>query len=119
MTATGFLRRVTLVTTVAVALVALMAVWLAGVSAGLGVVAGGALVVGNLWWLAGVAVSAARSSTRRSRWALAAAARLSVLAAACAVLFVSGLAHPVAVVIGLTVLPCALIVQGLRAAREA
>ena len=119
MMATGFLRRVTLETAVAVALVALVAVWLAGARAGFGVVAGGALVVGNLWWLAGVAGSAARANTRRSRWALAAAARLAVIAVACAVVFVSDLAHPVAVVIGLTVLPCALIVQGLRAAREA
>jgi hypothetical protein len=117
MTATGFLRRVTLGTAVAVSLVALVAAWLAGTSAGVGVVAGGVLVVGNLWWLARVAASAARN--HEARWALGAMLRLTVLGGACAVVLASGLAHPVAVVIGLTVLPCALIVQGLRVAREA
>ena len=119
MTATGFLRRVTLETALAVALVAIGAMWLAGSTVGLGVIAGGVLVVGNLWWLASGVRSAARARTGPTRWALVAAMRLTVIAVACMLLFLSGLAHPIGVVVGLTVLPCALVVQGLRAAREA
>ena len=115
MMASGFLRTVTLGTLVAVSLVALVAAWLAGASAGFGVVAGGAVVLGNFWWLAGVAGAAVRN--RQTRWALGAMIRLTVIGAACALVLVSGLAHPVAVVIGLTVLPFTLIVQGLRVAR--
>ena len=48
---------------------------------------------------------------------LGAGARLAVLFVAFAALCAGGYAHPVAVVIGLSVLPCALIAQGLRSAR--
>jgi len=44
--------------------------------------------------------------------------RLVVFGALCATLLASGWAHPLALVAGLTALPCALINHGLRAARQ-
>jgi hypothetical protein len=44
--------------------------------------------------------------------------RFLAFGAACAVLLATGWAHPVALVAGLTALPCALVGHGLRAARQ-
>jgi hypothetical protein len=44
--------------------------------------------------------------------------RLAAVTGVVGVVFASGVAHPVGVVAGLTVLPCALIARGLRSARE-
>jgi fatty acid desaturase len=44
--------------------------------------------------------------------------RFAALGALAAVLLANGWAHPVALVAGLTALPCALVGHGLRAARE-
>ena len=111
--------RVTLATTIVVVALALPAAWLAGPSAAVGVLAAGGLTVGNFWWLSRAASSAAASPRREAAgWMLGASTRLAVLLAAFAALCAGGYAHPVAVVIGLSVLPCALIVQGLRSARE-
>jgi len=114
-----FLRRVTVDTALVVGVVALVAASLDGSAAGIGVVAGGALAVGNLWWLVGRPPAVSSSRDARARWALAAVLRLAVIAGACAALLASRLAHPVGVLIGLTVLPGALVVRGLREARDA
>ena len=109
--------RVTLETTVAVFGLALPAAWLGGASAGIGVLAAGPLTLGNFWWLARAASAAGTSGARRGElagWIVAAGARYTVLFAAFVALCVGGYAHPVAVVVGLTVLPCALIARGLR-----
>lgn len=114
--------RVTMETGIAVLALALPAAWLAGPSAALGVLAAGALTIGNFWWLSRAASSAADPNASRpevASWVLGAGARFVVLFAAFAALCAGGYAHPVAVVVGLSVLPCALIVQGLRSAREA
>ena len=114
--------RVTRESTIAVVALALPAAWLGGASAGIGVLAAGLLTVGNFWWLSRAAAAAGASGARRREragWIVAASARLTVLFAAFAALCAGGYAHPVAVVVGLTVLPCTLIAQGLRAAREA
>jgi hypothetical protein len=114
--------RVTVVTAIAVAALAVPAAWLAGSPAAIGVLAAGALTVGNFWWLSRAASSAADPAAPRPEvggWILGAGARYAVLFAAFAALCAGGYAHPVAVVVGLTVLPCALIAQGLRSAREA
>ena len=112
--------RVTAETVVAVAALALPAAWLAGPSAAVGVLAAGVLTVGNFWWLSRAASSAADPGSRPevAGWVLGAGARFAVLFAAFAALCAGGYAHPVAVVVGLSVLPCALIAQGLRSARE-
>ena len=113
--------RVTLETTIAVVALALPAAWLGGASAGIGVLAAGLLTLGNFWWLSRAASAAGASGARRrdlAGWIVAAGARFTVLFAAFAALCAGGYAHPVAVVVGLTVLPCALIARGLRTARD-
>lgn len=113
--------RVTVETAIAVAALALPAAWIAGPSAAIGVLAAGVLTVGNFWWLSRAASSAADPNAPRTEvagWVLGAGARFAVLFAAFAALCAGGYAHPVAVVVGLSVLPCALIAQGLRSARE-
>jgi len=114
---TEFRARVTLETAIVLAALAGLAAWLGGPSAAVGVLAAGGLTVGNFWWLSRVATAAGApggAPPQVSGWVFAAGIRFLVLFAAFAALCAGGYAHPVAVVIGLTVLPCALIVQGLR-----
>lgn len=114
--------RVTRESAVAVVALALPAAWLGGSPAGVGVLAAGLLTLGNFWWLSRAASASGAARARRRElagWIAAAAARFTVLFAAFAALCAGGYAHPVAVVVGLTVLPCALIARGLRAGREA
>lgn len=113
--------RVTMATAIAVAALALPAAWLAGPTGAIGLLAAGALTVGNFWWLSRAAVSAGDPTAPRREvagWMLGAGARYALLFVAFAALCAGGYAHPVAVVVGLSVLPCALIAQGLRSARE-
>ena len=111
------MKRATIETAAAVGGLAVLATTIAGPSAGIGILAGGALAVANLWWLTrGLAAVSAESS---AGWPLAAMIRLAAAGGAIAVVLGTGLAHPVAVVGGLTVLPCVLVVRGLAAAREA
>lgn len=113
--------RVTLETAIVVVALALPAAWFAGASAAVGVLAAGVLTVGNFWWLSRAASSAADPEAPRPEvagWILGAGTRYAVLFVAFAALCAGGYAHPVAVVVGLSVLPCALIFQGLRSARE-
>ena len=112
-----FVKRATVETAAVAGVLALVAAALAGPSFGIGVLAGGALAVANLWWLTRNLDGAARGSS--SAWSLLAVVRLAAAGAAIAVVLGAGLAHPVAVVGGLTVLPCVLVVRGLAAAREA
>ncbi len=114
---TEFRARVTLETAIVFAALAVPAAWLVGPSAAVGVLAAGGLTVGNFWWLSRAATAAGAPGgvpPRVSGWIFAAGIRFLVLFAAFAALCAGGYAHPVAVVLGLTVLPCALIVQGLR-----
>jgi hypothetical protein len=114
--------RVTTGTAIAVLALALPAAWLAGPSGALGVLAAGALTAGNFWWLSRAATSAGNPASPRrdvAGWVFGAGIRFAVLFVAFAALCAGGYAHPVAVVVGLTVLPCAVIAQGLRSAREA
>ena len=113
--------RVTMDTAIVVAALALPAAWLAGTSGAVGLLAAGALTVGNFWWLFRAAASAGDPAAHRREvagWILGAGARFAVLFTAFAALCAGGYAHPVAVVVGLSVLPCALIAQGLRSVRE-
>ena len=114
--------RVTTVTAIAVAALALPAAWLAGPSGALGILAAGALTAGNFWWLSRAAASASDPATPRrdvAGWVFGAGVRFAVLFVAFAALCAGGYAHPVSVVVGLSVLPCAVIAQGLRSARQA
>ena len=119
MTPAHFLARVTLDSSIAVVALALVATGLGGTQAGLGVFAGGALGLGSLWWLARGALSMSQANFARARWVVAAAVRFGAISGAAALVLGTGLAHPVALVVGMTVLPCALITEGLRTARPA
>ena len=119
-TAREFRLRVALDTMIFVAALALPAAWLSGARGAIGMLAAGALAVANFWWLSG-AVSNADPAVGRARagaWMLLSGLRFTLLFAAFAALCAGGYAHPVAVVVGLGVLPCVLIARGLRAARE-
>jgi len=107
--------RVTAATCALVAALAAPAGWLGGSTAALGVLAGGALAVVNFRWLAARAV-ASSAGVAGGAWLVGAGLRLAAFAAACAVLLALEWAHPVALLAGLSVLPCAVIVEGLRAA---
>jgi hypothetical protein len=117
MTAIGFVKRASLETVVVVSVLALAAGFVFGQSAGLGVLAGGSLAVANLWSLARRAVAATDGPS--VKWSLGAVLRLGGVAAAVALVLASGSAHPVAIVAGLTVLPCVIVARGLAAAEEA
>jgi hypothetical protein len=115
-----FTSRVALEATVIVAVLALPAAWIGGLSAALGVLAGGLLSVGNFCWLsrqARAACDAVSGVARRDGWMLLSGLRLLVATAACAILLATGWIHPVALLVGLTVLPYEVIAQGLRASR--
>ena len=117
MTAMGFVKRTSVDAAVSLGVVALVVAALGGVPAGVGVLAGGALGLGNLWWLARRAVAA--SDIRVSLWSLGTVLRLAAIGGAVAVVLGTGAAHPLGVVVGLTVLPFVLIARGLASASEA
>jgi hypothetical protein len=108
--------RVAVESAVIVVALALVAAMLGGARVGLGVLAGGALAVGSFWRLAGDAAGLASESAVSGRWLIASALRFGGLAAATGVLLVLDWAHPAALVVGLTILPCDLVAQGLRLA---
>ena len=115
----NFSMRVALETCAVSGALALPAAWLGGTVAGLGVLAGALLAVGNFLLLARRAADALHGGGASSTaWGLASAVRLLALALTFAALLTLGAIHPLALVVGLTVLPCELIVHGLRAARE-
>jgi hypothetical protein len=119
MTASEFAARVTLDTFAGVATIAVAAAWLGGWSAGAGVVGGGLLAVANFRQLVGRVLAFSASRPRRAPWLIAAAARLVVLLSAAAALMLTGWIDPIGFVVGLAVLPCAVIVEGLVTARTA
>ena len=117
----NFSMRVALETCAVSGALALPAAWLGGTVAGLGVLAGALLAVGNFLLLARRAADVLPGGGARlssTAWGLASAFRLLAMALTCAALLTLGAIHPVALVVGLTVLPCELIVHGLRTVRE-
>ena len=62
-------------------------------------------------------VNSLMDSGGRALWAISAMLRLSALAAAVTLALLSGHAHPLGIVAGLSVLPIAVIARGLRDAR--
>jgi len=120
MTTTELGVRVTVGSMALVALVALGAGWLAGASGALGALAAGALALGNFLWLArGASRVTGRTAGPVARgWALTFGARYLAVTVVLGVLLATGRAHPLAVVAGLTVLPCVLVAIGLGAGRS-
>jgi hypothetical protein len=118
MTPSELTTRVTLDTCTAVGALAAVGWWLMGAPIGLGVLAGGVLAVVNFRWLvARVAIATASGSGSAAAWVIGAGLRFTACAAACGILLAYGWAHPVALVAGLTVLPCDVIARGLTSAR--
>jgi hypothetical protein len=118
MTPSELTTRVTLDTCALVALLAAGAAWLGGAPSGVGVVAGGALAVGNFRWLvARAGLAAAAGAVSSGAWLIGAGLRFAACFAACALLLATGWAHPIALLGGFTVLPCVLVTRAL-AARE-
>lgn len=121
----GELRgRVTLDTCAAVTALAAPGAWMGGIPGGLGVVAGGILAVVNFRWLVARAsaataptAAAGTGNAAASAWLLGSGLRFGACLGACTLLLATGWAHPVALLVGLTVLPCDLIARGLTAAR--
>ena len=95
--------------------------WIAGAEGAVGVLGGGAVALVNFRWLArSVAKMAALAREDRSAvvgwrgvWL-----RHLLTVGALGFLVGGGWAHPLAVIVGLSVLPAVLVAQGLRAARE-
>lgn len=92
----------------------------AGPRAGLGVLAGGAIALGNLWLL-GRATDRALGLFVGRRihplWALSLGLRYLALFSALALTLWSGRVDPVALIVGLSILPPVLIAYALRGAR--
>lgn len=121
MTGSELTARVTTRSGLALAGVALLAAWVGGAPALVGVLAGGAISFVNFRWLAWSATSASAAvGGQRLRAGRMVAVGLRFLAAfgALAAVLVTGWAHPLALMGGLAVLPCILIAQGFRAARD-
>jgi hypothetical protein len=113
---------VTLDTCAAAALLAAPTAWIGGTPAGLGVLAGGALAVVNFRWLvaraaAATGVTAGTGNAAASAWIAGSGLRFGASVVACTLLLATGWAHPIALLVGFTLLPCDLIVRGLAAAR--
>ena len=97
----------------------LVGAWLGGTEAALGAAAGAGLAVGNFRWLVSrVPAPSGAAGAASALWPMTAGLRFIAFGAVCAALLASGWAHPVALVAGLTTLPCALVGHGLRAARQ-
>jgi ATP synthase I chain len=117
MTPSDVTARVTAAMCALVVALAVPAGWLGGPAAVLGVLAGGALAVVNFRWLATRAIAVVSGAgVPGAAWLIGAGLRLTAFAATCALLLAFEWAHPLALLAGLSVLPCAVIVEGLRAA---
>jgi ATP synthase I subunit len=116
MTPSELTARVTWQTCALILVLSAPAAWLGGRDAALGVLAGGALAVGNFRWLVARAVRAA--SGGGAGWLIGAAFRFLAFLGACAALLASGLVHPVALLVGFIVLPCDVLIEGARSARR-
>lgn len=110
---TDLTGRVVRENSLAVVVLAVVAAAVGGATTAVGVLAGGALALGNFRWLSGRAAAAVAGPVPAAGWALTFGLRLAVVAAVTAALLLSGWAHPVGLVIGLTILPFGLIARGV------
>lgn len=116
MTATELISRVTLLGLSVLAPAAAAAGWVGGASGAAGVAAGGGLALLNFRWLARGIAASGRGRRLRAWSALTSALRYAGTFAALALALSTGWADPLGVLVGLSVLPPVLIVQGLRSA---
>jgi ATP synthase I chain len=118
MTPSRLTARVTLESSGIALALALPAAWIGGGPAAVGVLAGGGLAVLDFRALAARITDTVTEGRRELAWLLAYGLRFTLMLLACAVLFAMGWAHPVALLVGLTVLPCNLVARGLRGGNE-
>lgn len=119
MTARDLTAGVTQQVAIAVLVAAIAGGWLGGAPGALGVVAGGALAIGGFRVLAArVRAVTAAGPTLTAPWMVLAGLRFTAISGVAGLLFVAGWVHPVAWLAGYSALPLALVVQGLRLARE-
>jgi hypothetical protein len=109
---------VTQQTAVVVGMAAIAAGWVSGGPGALGVLSGGALGLIGFRLLAGRVRALAAGPATTAPWALLASLRFAAVSGVAALLFVGGWAHPVAWLVGYSALPLAVVLQGLRMARE-
>jgi hypothetical protein len=109
---------VTRQTAIVVAAAALAAAWVGGGPGAVGVLSGGALGLVGFWLLTARVGAVVAGPATAAPWALLASLRFAAVSGVAALLFVGGWAHPVAWLVGYSALPLALVLQGLRAARE-
>src|SRR5688572_18080392 len=112
--ARGVLRR----TAVAVLAGAVVAGWLGGTPGALGVLTGGALAALSFRLLAARVAATTSGPATTAPWVVLAGLRFAVVSGVAVALFASGWAHPVAWLAGYSALPLAVVLQGLRLARE-
>jgi len=115
-----FVRHVSLATLVLLGPVAAGGAWAVGWPGAVGGLAGGLIALSGFRWIASgvtrVVVTGSRGG--RALSSLAVGARHLVLFGALAGVLGSGVAHPLALIAGLSVLPPVIIALGLRAAAE-
>jgi len=119
MTPSELMRRVTRDVCALGVVLAAAGGWLGGPAGAIGAAAGVALAVVNFRALVlRASVTVGTPTSARALWSLGAGLRFGAFAAVAAALLASGWAHPVALVVGLTTLPLAIVGHGLRAARQ-
>ena len=119
MTVSDLTTGVTQRTLLAVLVGAIAAGWLGGASGAVGVLAGGALGLLSFRVLAArVRAACDAGPVPATPWLLLAGLRFLAVSGAAVMLFISGWAHPIAWLAGYSVLPFAVLLQGLRLARE-
>jgi hypothetical protein len=109
---------VTRQTALAALVTALAGGWLGGVSGALGVLTGGALALLSFRLLAARLAAIGAGSTLTAPWTMMAGLRFAAVSGVAIALIVAGWADPIAWLVGYTLLPLAVVTQGLRLARE-
>jgi hypothetical protein len=110
--------RVTVDAGLLAAALALGGAWFGGRTVCFGIIGGALLALADFWWLSARLDTVSMAAPGALAWVAAAGLRLAGIAVAVGLLFVTGWFHPVGLVAGLAVLPCALVARGLRLARE-
>jgi hypothetical protein len=118
MTGRSLTTGVTRQTALAAVVAALAGGWLGGASGALGVLTGGALALLSFRLLAARMAAVGAGTALAAPWVLMAGLRFAAVSGAAIVLVVAGWAHPVAWLVGYSLLPLAVVTQGLRLARE-
>lgn len=119
MTPSELTAHVTRRTCAASVALAVPAAWLAGAEGGVGVLAGGAMAVGAFRWIAARVIAlTATGSAARALWVMGSGLRFTGIAAIAALLLATGWAHPVGLLVGVTLMPVGVLALGWRAAGE-